>query len=331
MAYAKIHTPFLIFYVMLLAIIAMIVGIALLVYSAEFFIEGSSGIALKFGMPKLLVGMLVIGVGTSAPEIVVSVLSTLNGAPGLALGNAYGSNITNITLVLGATALVSPLFIQKSLVKSDFLILIGITALAIFQLLDGQVSRLDGAILLGALAVFLAFQIYMAKLGKSASDDVPDTVDFRMGVAVAKLIGGLVVLVLSSRLVVWGAVEIAKIAGLSELIIGLTIVAIGTSLPELVSSIIAVRKGEDEMALGNVIGSNIFNTLAVVGIPAAIMPMAVAQEVVSRDMIVMGGVTGLLFILCLLAVRGSQKLGRGVGAVLLSIFIGYTVWLFVGG
>lgn len=315
---------------MLLAMIAMIVGIALLVYSAEFFIEGSSTLALRFGMPKLLVGMLVIGIGTSAPEIVVSVLSALNGSPGLALGNAYGSNITNITLVLGATALISPLFIQKSLVKGDFLILIGVTALAIFQLLDGQVSRLDGVILLGALAVFLVFQIYMAKLNKSDNDELPNMAGFKMNTALAKLIGGLVVLVLSSRLVVWGAVEIAKIAGLSELIIGLTIVAVGTSLPELVSSIIAARKGEDEMALGNVIGSNIFNTLAVVGVPAVIAQMAVAKEVVSRDMVVMAGVTLLLFVLCVFAVRGGQKLGRGVGGVLLSIFVAYTAWLFVG-
>lgn len=315
---------------MLLAMIAMIVGIALLVYSAEFFIEGSSTLALRFGMPKLLVGMLVIGIGTSAPEIVVSVLSALNGSSGLALGNAYGSNITNITLVLGATALISPLFIQKSLVKGDFLILIGVTALAIFQLLDGQVSRLDGVILLGALAVFLVFQIYMAKLNKSDNDELPNMAGFKMNTALAKLIGGLVVLVLSSRLVVWGAVEIAKIAGLSELIIGLTIVAVGTSLPELVSSIIAARKGEDEMALGNVIGSNIFNTLAVVGVPAVIAQMAVAKEVVSRDMVVMAGVTLLLFVLCVFAVRGGQKLGRGVGGVLLSIFVAYTAWLFVG-
>lgn len=315
---------------MLLAMIAMIVGIALLVYSAEFFIEGSSTLALRFGMPKLLVGMLVIGIGTSAPEIVVSVLSALNGSSGLALGNAYGSNITNITLVLGATALISPLFIQKSLVKGDFLILIGVTALAIFQLLDGQVSRLDGVILLGALAVFLVFQIYMAKLNKSDNDELPNMAGFKMNTALAKLIGGLVVLVLSSRLVVWGAVEIAKIAGLSELIIGLTIVAVGTSLPELVSSIIAARKGEDEMALGNVIGSNIFNTLAVVGVPAVIAQMTVAKEVVSRDMVVMAGVTLLLFVLCVFAVRGGQKLGRGVGGVLLSIFVAYTAWLFVG-
>lgn len=315
---------------MLLAMIAMIVGIALLVYSAEFFIEGSSTLALRFGMPKLLVGMLVIGIGTSAPEIVVSVLSALNGSPGLALGNAYGSNITNITLVLGATALISPLFIQKSLVKGDFLILIGVTALAIFQLLDGQVSRLDGVILLGALVVFLVFQIYMAKLNKSDNDELPNMTGFKMNTALAKLIGGLVVLVLSSRLVVWGAVEIAKIAGLSELIIGLTIVAVGTSLPELVSSIIAARKGEDEMALGNVIGSNIFNTLAVVGVPAVIAQMTVAKEVVSRDMVVMAGVTLLLFVLCVFAVRGGQKLGRGVGGVLLSIFVAYTAWLFVG-
>lgn len=315
---------------MLPAIIAMIIGIALLVYSADYFIEGASTLALRFGMPKLLVGMLVIGIGTSAPEIVVSVLSALNGSSGLALGNAYGSNITNITLVLGATALISPLIIQKSLVRGDFLILLAVTALAIVQLLDGQVSRLDGVVLLLGLTVFLIFQIYMAKLGKSSNDEMPDMAGFKMNIALAKLIGGLVVLVLSSRLVVWGAVELAKIAGLSELIIGLTIVAVGTSLPELVSSIIAARKGEDEMALGNVIGSNIFNTLAVVGVPATIAPMAVAKEVISRDMVVMAGVTGLLFVLCLLAVGSGQKLGRGIGGMLLSIFVGYTVWLFVG-
>ncbi|OOR92474.1 calcium/sodium antiporter [Moraxella caviae] len=319
---------------MILALIAIVIGIALLVYSADFFIDGASALAHKFGMPKFLIGMLVIGIGTSAPEIVVSVLSTINGAPGLALGNAYGSNIVNITLVLGATALISPLLIQKSLVRTDFLILLGVTALAIFQLIDGDVSRVDGVILLAVLAVFLVAQIWLAKRAKSQAQpletDAADVPAMPMGRALIKLIGGLVVLVASSRLVVWGAVEMAQLLGLSELVIGLTIVAVGTSLPELVSSIIAARKGEDEMALGNVIGSNIFNTLAVVGVASVIAPMSVAQQVISRDMWVMAAVTALLFVLCLFALRGSQKIGRGAGGLLLTIFVGYTAWLFVG-
>ncbi|MDO5652462.1 MAG: calcium/sodium antiporter [Moraxella sp.] len=318
---------------MILALAAMAIGIVLLMYSADFFIDGASAIALKFGMPKFLIGMLVIGVGTSAPEIVVSVLSALQGASSLALGNAYGSNIINITLVMGATALVSPLFIQKSLVRTDFLILLGVTALAIGLLFDGMLSRGDGVVLLTALVVFLVGQIWLARRGKVDKDKLEADVAHaptKMGKSIAKLIGGLVVLVLSSRLVVWGAVELATIAGLSELVIGLTIVAVGTSLPELMSSIIAARKGEDEMALGNVIGSNIFNTLAVVGIATLIAPMSVANEIIRRDMPVMAGVTLLLFIMCVIAILGTQKLGRVLGAILLTVFVVYTGWLFMG-
>lgn len=317
---------------MLFALIATVIGLFLLVYSADYFIEGASGIALKFGMPKLLIGMLVIGIGTSAPEVVVSVLSALSGSSGLALGNAYGSNIVNITLVLGATALISPLFIQKSLVKGDFLLLLGVTAFGIVLLFDEAVSVLDGLLLCAVLAVILSIQIYFAKKSKTSAtledalDDVPNTA-ISLKLASIKLIGGLVVLVLSSRLVVWGAVEIAKFFEMSEVVIGLTVVAVGTSLPELVSSIIAAKKGEDEMALGNVIGSNIFNTLAVVGVAAIIAPMSVPPEILRRDVIVMAGVTVLLFVLCLIAIRSNQRLGRGVGALLLGGFVVYTAYL----
>lgn len=311
---------------MLLAIVATIIGLVLLVYSAEYFIDGASAMAAKFGMPKFLIGMLVIGIGTSAPEIVVSILSAMAGSPGLALGNAYGSNIVNITLVLGTTALISPLFIQKRLVRGDFLLLIGVTSLAIVLLLDGVVSRLDGVVLMAVMVGMLATQVYFAKVSRSTSAD-NGTMQVHMPSALIKLIGGLVVLVGSSRLIVWGAVEIAGAIGLSEVIIGLTVVAVGTSLPELISSIIAARKGEDEMALGNVIGSNIFNTLAVVGVAAIIAPMDVPADIINRDIIFMAGVTMLLFIMCLLALCTTQKLGRGAGALLLSGFIGYTAWL----
>lgn len=311
---------------MLLAILATIIGLALLVYSADYFIDGASSIATRFGMSKFLIGMIIIGIGTSTPEIVVSVFSALEGASGLALGNAYGSNIVNILLVLGATALISPLLIQRSLVRGDFLILLGVTALAIFQLMDGHISRLDSIILILGLATFIGWQIYVAK--KSPNDnDSEEIANFSMGKALVCLIGGLVVLVASSRLVVWGAVEIAKALGMSELIIGLTVVAIGTSLPELVSSIIAARKGEDDMAVGNVIGSNIFNTLAVVGIAGVIAPMSVPDDVIGRDIWVMAGVTIALFVLCLIALRGDGRISRAMGGLLVAGFVAYTIVL----
>lgn len=311
---------------MLLAIIATLIGLALLVYSADYFIDGASSIAQKFGMSKFLIGMLIIGIGTSTPEIVVSVFSALENASGLALGNAYGSNIVNILLVLGATALISPLLIQKSLIKGDFLILLGVTALAIVQLMDGHISRLDSIILIAGLAMFVGWQIYVAKKNPSDSNE-EEIANFSMGKSLAFLIGGLVVLVASSRLVVWGAVEIAKAMGMSELIIGLTVVAVGTSLPELVSSIIAARKGEDDMAVGNVIGSNIFNTLAVVGVAGAIAPMSVPAEVISRDIWVMAGVTVALFVLCLIALKGNGRISRAMGGLLVAGFVGYTIVL----
>lgn len=313
---------------MLLALLATVVGLFLLVYSADYFVDGASAVAVRFGVPKFLIGMLVIGIGTSAPEIVVSVLAAMSGSSGLALGNAYGSNIVNITLVLGVTALISPLFIQKQLVKGDFLLLLGVTALAVVLLLDRQVSVMDGVILCVVLAVMLLLQIYFAKKSGGQNDgEIIQSAQVNMPLSLAKLVGGLVVLVLSSRLIVWGAVEIATKMGLSEIIIGLTIVAVGTSLPELISSVIAARKGEDEMALGNVIGSNIFNTLAVVGVAAIIAPMEVADEIIKRDIVVMSAVTVLLFVMCLMALAGTKKIGRLSGTVLLSVFVAYTGWL----
>lgn len=313
---------------MLLAAIVTLIGLVLLVYSTDFFIEGASSIATKFGMSKFLIGMIIIGIGTSTPEIVVSVFSALEGASGLALGNAYGSNIVNILLVLGATALISPLLIQKSLVRTDFLILLGVTGLAIAQILDKEVSRLDGIILCVALAAFIIAQIYLAKKNPAAENDSGEDIkELPMAKSVAFLVGGLVVLVASSRMVVWGAVEIAKALGMSELIIGLTVVAVGTSLPELVSSIIAAKKGEDDMAVGNVIGSNIFNTLAVVGVAGIIAPMSVPSDVISRDIWVMTGVTVGLFIMCLIALRGNQRISRAMGGLLVAGFVAYTIVL----
>ena len=313
---------------MAVAIIAVIIGLAVLVWSADTFIDGATELAVKFNVPSFLIGVLILGVGTSAPEMVVSALSAFAGSPGLALGNAYGSNIINITLVLGLTAIISPIVIRGSVVKQDMILLLAVTALAAFQLVDGDLSRTDGIVLLVALLAVLALQIYLALKNNTEATDI-DVKEVNVGKAFGTLILGLVLLIASSRAIVWGAVELATIWGMSELLIGLTIVAIGTSLPELVASIVAARRGEDDMALGNIIGSNLFNTLGVVGLAAIIHPLAVEPQILSRDMLAVGVITAVLFILSLIAFKRDGYLKVPSGVVLLSLFIGYSVWLFM--
>ncbi|MBP2279475.1 cation:H+ antiporter [Psychrobacter sp. PL19] len=324
---------------MWLAVIAVIIGLAILVWSADVFIDGATVLAKRLRIPSFLIGMLIIGIGTSAPELVVSVLAALEGSPDLALGNAYGSNIVNIALVLGATLLISPLIIRKGVVKRDLPILVLITALAGWQLRDGRLSQADGIVLLLVLVIVIGLQVILSlRAGNSEiehehKDDVIikneglEHVEPSLIRGLVSLFIGLLILVLSSRAIVWGAIELATLWGVSELIIGLTVVAIGTSLPELVSSLSAARKGEHDMALGNIIGSNIFNTLGVVGVAAIIVPITTNPVILSRDVLVMAVLTLLLFMMCLFAFITKRKLGRLAGIVLVLFFIGYTLWL----
>ncbi len=238
---------------MALAIIAVIIGLAVLVWSADTFIDGATSLAVRFNMPSFLIGVVILGIGTSAPELVVSALAAVAGSPDLALGNAYGSNIINITLVLGVTALISPILIRANVIRHDLILLLAVTALAAFQLLDGNLSMTDGIVLIASLIGVLLIQIFLSLRNNTAADvDAPK--DINIAKALATLTLGLVLLIVSSRSIVWGAVELATLWGMSELLIGLTIVAIGTSLPELVASVAAARRGEHDMALGNVIG-----------------------------------------------------------------------------
>lgn len=331
---------------MWLAVIAVLVGLAILVWSADVFIDGATALAKKLSVPSFLIGVIILGLGTSAPEMVVSVLAALEGSPELALGNAYGSNIINIALVLGATVLISPVIIHKSIIKRDLPILVVITALAAWQLRDGQLSFNDGLLLLALLVVVLAIQIVMSlREGRSKHVDemsngtivdsqlldnemvVSDEAEPSLLRGLGALFVGLLMLVVSSRAIVWGAVELATFWGLSELIIGLTIVAVGTSLPELVASLSAARKGEHDMALGNIIGSNIFNTLAVVGLAAIIAPITANPIILSRDVMTMGIITLLLVVLCVFAFVTKRPFGRTSGATLMLFFVGYTLWL----
>ncbi|MDP3051599.1 MAG: calcium/sodium antiporter [Eubacteriales bacterium] len=316
---------------MTLAFLAVAFGLVLLVWSAGRFVEGSASAARHFGMPPLLIGMVIVGFGTSAPEMVVSALAASQGNSGIALGNAYGSNITNIALILGLTALISPIAVHSQVLRKELPILIAITALAAWQLFDGEITRVDAAVLLGVFAVLMGWTIRqgMLKRADTLGSEMEQELEVRampMRRALLQLVVGLILLIAASRVLVWGAVEIANGFGVSDLIIGLTIVAVGTSLPELASSLIATRKGAHDIALGNVLGSNLFNTLAVVGVAGTIHPMAVGPEVFSRDILVMAALTVSLFILGY-GFRGPGRINRFEGAALLASYIGYTAYL----
>ncbi|AUD79473.1 calcium/sodium antiporter [Kangiella profundi] len=316
---------------MLVAILAVIAGLALLVWSADRFVDGAASTARHFGMPSLLIGMVIVGFGTSAPEMVVSALAAGQGNPGIALGNAFGSNITNIALILGLTAVISPIAVHSKILRKEMPLLMLMTILVIGLLWDLDISRWDAIILLLGFAGFMGWSIWqgMQKKHDTLAKEVELEVSqhtMPLKTAIFWLVVGLVILVASSRLLVWGAVEIAQAFGVSDIIIGLTIIAVGTSLPELASSIIAIRKNEHDLALGNVIGSNLFNTLAVVGIAGAIHPLAVEPEVLWRDAMFMGILTLSLFIVGY-GFRGEGRINRIEGAILLAAYVGYTAYL----
>lgn len=316
---------------MSLAIAAVIFGLILLVWSADKFVEGAAATARHFGMPALLIGMVIVGFGTSAPEMVVSALASSQGNPGIALGNAYGSNITNIALILGITALISPIAVHSQVLRKELPILTIITFAAAWQLWDGNLSRTDAVVLLLIFAVLMGWTIWQGmqkKTDEFGTEVAQELEQHQMPLkrAVIWLIVGLLLLILSSRVLVWGAVEIAVALGVSDLIIGLTIVAIGTSLPELASSVIAARKGEHDIAIGNIIGSNLFNTLAVVGIAGTIAPMAVSPELLYRDVMTMIVLTLSLFIFGY-GFRGQGRINRIEGGILLAAYVAYTTYL----
>lgn len=317
---------------MLLPLLAIFLGLALLVWSADRFVEGASATAGHFAVPPLLVGMLIVGFGTSAPEMVVSTLAASQGNPGLALGNAWGSNIVNIALILGVTALVSPIVVHSLILRKELPILTAVTGLSAWLVWDLEISRMDAWILLAVFGLLVTWSILEAK--RSGGDALASETAVEMKAhemplrrALIWLVLGLLVLIVSSRLLVWGAVTVAQSLGVSDLIIGLTVVAVGTSLPELASCVAAARKGEHDIALGNVLGSNLFNSLAVVGVAGAIAPMGVSHEVITRDLPVMAGLTVVLFAMGW-GFRGKMgRINRVEAVLLLVAYLGYTGWL----
>lgn len=317
---------------MLIDFTAIIAGFILLIWSADRFIIGAAATARNFDVPPLIIGLTIVGFGTSAPEMMVAGFASYDGSPAMAIGNALGSNIANITLVLGIAALISPLDVHSRIIKKELPILLVATLMALALLRDSTLSQLDGFILL-SLLFLLMWWITRQGIRNQSEDaltdeyleELPDVMPTYQ--AMFWLVAGLVLLTVSSKILVWGAVNIATELGVSELVIGLTIIAIGTSLPELAASITGALKNEHDIAIGNVIGSNLFNTLGVLAIPGLIAPSALAEGILERDMPVVFILTIMLFVMAY-GFRGQGRINRLEGGLLLSAFIAYQLLLF---
>lgn len=304
----------------------LVIGFVMLVKGADWFVEGASKVAEKFGIPQLVIGLTIVAIGTSLPEAAVSTSAALKGSAEITIGNVVGSNIMNILLILGITSVISPLAVQKSTIKYELPMVIGATVLlAALGLFDGTIGRIDGVILLAGMVLYLLYLLRMARKGQAVAEEQEkeqaDKSDGMFKLILLILIGG-VMIVWGSDITVDAATELARIFGMSECLIGLTIVAFGTSLPELVTSATAAIKGKADIAVGNIVGSNLFNILFVVGIAATITPV-IYQSAFLVDTIVCVATAVLLWV-CVLR---KQKLERHGGAILLACYVGYFFYL----
>lgn len=308
-------------------------GFVAVVWGADRFVYGAAGLASNLGVSRLVIGLTIVAFGTSAPEMLVSGMAAMAGSREMGVGNAVGSNITNVTLVLGAAALVQPLSIHSRLLIREIPILFLSMAVAWAFLWDGELSRVEGLLLLFGLFLLVA---WIGRQGRKADagysdppagafdhDDIPDSLPTAKAIALFSV--GLVLLLAGSRVLVWGAIGIARDLGVSELVVGLTLVALGTSLPELAATVAAARRGEQDIAVGNVVGSNMFNLLGVLALPGIIAPGEVDRSIIVRDFPIMVGVTLLLL---LMAVNERNHIGRKRGIALILVFVLYFVMLF---
>ena len=318
---------------MVTSFVILILGFAALVWSADRFVYGAAALAKNFGVPTLIVGLTVVAMGSSAPEMMVSASAALAGKTDTAVGNAIGSNITNILLVLGITALFRPLSVSSSTLKREIPLVLIVSLATWYIFSDNYFSLAEGVALLIGFVVFIGGLIIVSLRTKNqtdpfvseACDEVPNDVPTKK--AVIWLVIGMVLLPVSAHFLIDSAVDIAKYFGLSDLVIGLTIIAIGTSLPELAASIAGVLKNEDDLALGNIVGSNIFNILAVLPFAGIINPSVIDPSVANRDILIMIGATVALIIMSL-NFRGAQRINRVEGGLLLIAFLGYQGYIF---
>lgn len=319
---------------MLEAFVYVIVGLALLTWGADRFVEGAAATAYNLGVRPLLVGLLIVGFATSAPEMLVSGVAAFGGNPELGIGNALGSNIANIGLVLGATALFAPLVVRSEILAREFPMMIVVLLFASALLLDFTLSRGDGVALMAGLVVMIGVTVWLGLRAKRTDPliaELNQELADRMSTAMGSMwtVIGLLLLLAGSRLFVTGAVDLARLFGVGDVVIGLTIVAVGTSLPELAASIASALKNEPEIALGNVLGSNMFNALAVLAMPGLIRPTTFAHSVVYRDVVFMFVMTAALFVMALSRGDAPGRINRFEGALLLAAFLAYQLALFL--
>ena len=321
---------------MLSYLAAVVAGLALLIWSADKFVEGAAAMARLLGVSIMIIGITIVGFGTSAPEIVVSIVAVLDNTPGIAIGNALGSNIANIGLILGITAILVPIPVASRLFKTEYPLLLLATAVMAWALYDLTLDVVDGFALFGLLILSLMHLIrehrsHPAEYAREEHENEELVHEMQMPAALGWLALGLVVLVGSSKLLVWGASGIAATFGVSDLIIGLTIVALGTSLPELAASITSLKKGNPDLAVGNVIGSNLFNSLAVIGLPALLTNFSVDASARSRDLTVVIALTLLLLLMSRFPGAVPRHLTRAKGIVLFLAFVIYQLYLYYEG
>ena len=318
---------------MALHLFAIVAGLILLVWSADRFIAGAAAVARLFGVSPLVIGLTIVALGTSAPEMFVSAIAALQGQPGLAIGNAIGSNITNIGLILGVTAVVTPLAVRSGILRRELPIAFALVALTAALLWDGDLDIFDGVVLLIGLAALLVWLYRTATSGKDGEDSLATEIveelpaeEMSQKQAIAWTVAGLILLGGSAQVLVWGAVGVATALGVPDLIIGLTIVALGTSLPELAASLTGALKGEHDLAIGNVLGSNMFNLTVVLPLPGLLAPGAVMPELLGRDVLAMALFTVVLFALGAGWAGRAGRINRLEGAALL---LGFGVYEFI--
>ena len=318
---------------MVASILFVLVGLVILIWGADRFVHGASASARNMGVPPLLIGLTIVAFATSAPEILVSAIASTRGQPGLAIGNAIGSNIANIGLVLGCVAIIRPIQLRSATLRREMPALLAVTLLTVSLFLDSYLSQIDGLVMLVGLAIVM---IWLARLGMRSAPSDPINQDFEAEIpknvamprAIMWLVIGLVALLLGAHLLVKGSISIAEFFGVSDVVIGILLVAVGTSLPELAVSLVSALRGEYGLAIGNIVGSNIFNLLGVIGVAATIAPIGVEQSVLSLHIFVMVAFTLVLFAMTH-DYDGKSELSRIEGFALLAAFIGYdsyVVW-----
>lgn len=319
------------------ALALLVIGLVLLIYSADKFIMGAAATAKYLGVSSMVVGLIVIGFGTSAPEMVVSAIAALKGNPGLALGNAVGSNITNIALVLGVGITVTPMIIRSETIRREIPILVLVTFFVLMLMWDGHQTRIDGLILIVSMLImtfWLAWQ-GLKQSNQRGGDVLEQEYEAEMPHDVSKkaallwLLFGMIMLPVASHMMVQGATTIAKLMGMTDVVIGLTIVALGTSLPELSATVASMKKNEHDLALGNIVGSNMFNLLGVLGISATIKGYELPANFLSQDFLVMIDLTLALFVISLFYVVRRKPIPSYVGYLFISSYVAYMLWLSI--